>query len=134
MPFWRSMLRTFQLFGEWRAKRDERLWDNFEQFVACTKRDNSRICEVVYVTAYYPRKGTKAKVRWIVPSGEINSVWIEHTHLRMNQLLLISGSYGHGPHHQEVVFYIDKGCQVLNRRTYAGWEKHKARHASPRTA
>jgi hypothetical protein len=45
-------------------------------------------------------------------------------------MLVVSGSYGHGDHHKETVFYIKAIEGQLNRRDYEGWARHDSRRVS----
>jgi hypothetical protein len=42
-------------------------------------------------------------------------------------MLIVSGSYGHGEHHNETVFYINAIEGQLDRRDYEGWLRHESR-------
>jgi hypothetical protein len=112
-----------------RELRDEISWTKF----SAAERD-ARACGyrigVVTGIRQHARTGTKAWMRWVSdPSDQrsVDSVWVWHTRLQTGSMLVVSGSYGHGDHHQETVFYINRLEGQLDRRDYDGWMRHERR-------
>lgn len=49
------------------------------------------------------RTGTKAYVRWH-RDGSVTAAWFQASRPAVGAYVLATGSYGHGPHHTELVF------------------------------
>ena len=120
-----DMFRGFRLIAEWRRKRDERLWADFESMRANVAARGAHIADVETIRQK-ARTGTKAYVRWL-DTGEVDAVWARARRLSKGQMLALSGRRGYGEHHDEPVFYIDRAGPRVDRRTYSGWARHEAR-------
>jgi hypothetical protein len=112
-----------------RELRGEISWNNFSAAKRDARAYGYRI-GVVTGIRQYARTGTKAWIRWIVDLPEqhtVDAVWAWHTRLQTGSMLIVSGSYGHGEHHNETVFYINAIEGQLDRRDYEGWLRHESR-------
>ena len=117
--------RVFEFIAEWRRRRDERLWQDFEAAKASAAALGMRMGDVVRIRQH-ARTGTKAYVRWI-ETGQLDAVWAPSMRLNRGQIMPASGHHGHGPHHGEEVFYIHRTGPTVRRRTYKGWARHEGR-------
>lgn len=122
------MLTLFRRLATWRAKRNEKFWTEFERAISEADRWGMHIGEVVRIRQL-ARSGSKGWLRW-AKTGEVDAIWIENFRLRKGQLLIVSGSYGHGPHHNETVFFVSRLHRTLPRRIFIGWRRHKAKFAA----
>lgn len=112
-----------------RELRDQSCWQNFEAAQHHALAHSHRI-GVVTGIRQHAHTGTKGWMQWVVsPHGQHSrdAVWVWNTRLQVGSMLVVSGSYGRGEHHNETVFYIDKVEGQLDRRDYDGWLRQEAR-------
>lgn len=75
------------------------------------------------------RSGTKAWVRWLA-DGSTTATWLEGAWPRVGTHVLAYGAYGHGAHHQEQVFYVDRGSlSVVPAKAAEAWRRQQRRQA-----
>ena len=60
----------------------------------------------------------------------VDAVWVRGTRLLKGSMLVVSGSYGYGEHHDETVFYINRIEGRIDRRDYDGWRRQEVRRNS----
>jgi hypothetical protein len=112
-----------------RELRDQSCWNNFEAAQHHALVHSHRI-GIVTEIRQNASTGTKGWMQWIVsPDGQLSrdSVWVRNMRLQTGSMLVVSGSYGYGEHHNETVFYIDRVEGQLDRRDYDGWLRQEAR-------
>lgn len=127
-----SVATWFAAVRRRRELRDEISWNTFSAARRDARAHGYRI-GVVTGIRQNARTGTKAWMRWIVDPPEqhaVDAVWTWHTRLQTGSMLIVSGSYGHGDHHNETVFYINRVEGQLDRRDYQGWMRHESRRVS----
>jgi hypothetical protein len=99
------------VFGS-RRRKEARLaaaWERAWSLGATSPRHHPGVCSCLgLVTGHRQRArtGTKAYVRWCV-DGDVTAAWFEAARPPVGALVLATGRYGHGPHHDEGVFYVD---------------------------
>jgi hypothetical protein len=75
------------------------------------------------------RTGTKAYVRWLVDDS-VTAAWFEASRPAVRAYVLALGSYGHGPHHSESVFYVGPtNFEVIPADALAAYARHRRRQA-----
>lgn len=89
-----------------KRKNDERDWLDWENINRyCSENDN--YC-IIHVTAIrqHAKTGTKGYAKWI-NSEEVSAFWIPDAWPKTGNIFVCNGSFGHGPHHEENVFYVN---------------------------
>lgn len=79
------------------------------------------------------QRGTKAYVTWLCgPALEPwdSAAWFWYARPPVGAYVVTFGSLGHGDHHQETVFYADRGTTtVVPAACRAAWERRRNRGA-----
>ena len=127
-----AMLRIFAAITEWRRKRDERRWQEFERARSSAGARGMRMGMVIHVRQL-ARTGTKAYVQWLDDGGAQTAVWAQGRRLHPGQIIPVSGGYGPGPHHGETVLYVHQIGAPVASSTHRGWKRHRIRQSLART-
>lgn len=108
-----------------RKRRDRERWESWNRALALAKDNN---CNLGRVTSIRQRAGTgtKAYVTWVIGPGP-SAIWIPNSWPKVWNYLLVSGSVGDGPHHNETVFYVNNLKKVLPGSMERGWNRHNER-------
>lgn len=112
-----------------RELRDQVCWNKFDAAMRHARAHGYRIGVVTQIRQN-ARTGTKAWMQWVVdPHGQsrLDAVWVWHARLHTGSMLVVSGSYGHGEHHQETVFYINSVEGQIDPGDYDGWMRQESR-------
>lgn len=119
-----------------RELRDQNCWDSFEAAKRDALAHDHHIGVMTKIRHYYPRKGTKGWMEWIVASEKseehtVAAVWVKHMRLQIGSVLVVSGGYAHGDHHHETVFYVESVHNQISRSDYDGWLRQEVQRNRP---
>jgi hypothetical protein len=79
----------------------------------CATYEQFRLAQVLRVTERYPRRGTKAWLRWH-GSDERQDAWFAGAFPPSGAWVVVSGSDGYGPHTKNPrIFYVHKVHDVI---------------------
>jgi len=113
-------------FPERRRRKRKEDWENWNKALDLSK--HATMFRIVSIRQQ-ARTGTKAYVVF-QDTKERSAVWIpELLDVERGEYMVVHGSYGHGRHHDEQVFYVNHVLQHMDKQTYKGWKKHEKRIA-----
>ncbi len=115
------LLDALPLFGPWRVKRDAK---KFQQWSAFTQ-SGPDVFQIVGIRKSYPRKGLKAFARWL--DGRTCAVWIQGAWPNVGTFISAEGGYGHGEHHHEEVFYVNRIIALMDAGYLSAVRRHQKR-------
>jgi hypothetical protein len=85
----------------------------------------SGLAHVTQVYGAYPRRGTKAVLRWYGSSGAPDDAWFELAWPREGDWLMVSGGYGYGEHNRNPdTFYAFIGG-VVPAGAWEAWQRQQ---------
>jgi hypothetical protein len=129
---WDTLAALIKAARRRRELRDEICWNKFDAARRHALACGYRIGSVTRIRQN-ARTGTKGWMQWAVDPHEqhnVDAVWVRGTRLLKGSMLVVSGSYGYGEHHDETVFYISRIEGQIHRRDYDGWRRQEARRNS----
>jgi len=115
------LLDAVPLLGPWRIKRDAEKYQRWAAFV----HSGPDIFEIVSIRQSYRRKGIKGYARWL--DGRSSAIWIRNAWPSIGTFVSAEGNYGHGEHHQEQVFYVNRIIAVMDSSHVAAARRHMSR-------
>ena len=107
-------------------KDDVKLWKRILEL-----RSEHSDSELYYVKKIrqHASTGTKAFIVNLL-SGEQTSAWFPKERIHPGNILLLEGEFGHGPHHQENVFYVRNIIVSAPKKALKHWEEDSSLYKS----
>jgi hypothetical protein len=119
----------FRIIKSYFIKRNERRWHEWNHALGQTI-SGLALGKVVRIRQK-ARFGTKAYVRWHTPynpkSRKKYAIWVPKHWPRKGDYVLGRGSYGHGDHHNERVYFFNEEIEIIDPAIYRGYLRHEKR-------